>query len=169
MNNNKPLKPQKENLTQINKWSFWIDRGGTFTDILAKAPNGKLAPLKLLSENPGVYEDAAIEGIRQSLGLKPSDPIPADSIDTVKMGTTVATNTLLEHKGEPTLLLTSSGLKDVLEIGTQARADIFALNIIKPQMLYSKTISIDERIKADGTIIIPLNKEKTRDILKGTI
>lgn len=166
MNNNKPLKPQKENLTQINKWSFWIDRGGTFTDILAKAPNGKLAPLKLLSENPGVYEDAAIEGIRQSLGLKPSDPIPADSIDTVKMGTTVATNALLEHKGEPTLLLTSSGLKDVLEIGTQARADIFALNIIKPQMLYCKTIPIDERIKADGTIIIPLNIEKTRDILK---
>jgi 5-oxoprolinase (ATP-hydrolysing) len=166
MSSSKSLKPQKENLEKNNKWSFWIDRGGTFTDILAKDPNGDLHPLKLLSENPEAYEDAAIEGIRQSLNLEPSDPIPAHMIDTVKMGTTVATNALLEHKGKPTLLLTSAGLSDVLEIGTQARADIFALNIIKPQMLYSKTCAIEERINADGTIIIPLNIEKTKKVLQ---
>ncbi|GJM01095.1 MAG: 5-oxoprolinase [Methyloligella sp.] len=166
MNTRESTKPQKENLKKNNKWSFWIDRGGTFTDILAKAPNGDLHPLKLLSENPESYEDAAIEGIRQSFKLNPDEPIPAHMIDTIKMGTTVATNALLEHKGEPTLLLTSAGLSDVLEIGTQARADIFALNIIKPQMLYSKTLAIEERINADGTIIIPLNMEKTKEILQ---
>jgi 5-oxoprolinase (ATP-hydrolysing) len=166
MSTRKSTKPQKENLKQNKKWSFWIDRGGTFTDILAKAPNGDLTPLKLLSENPESYEDAAIEGIRQSFKLNPDEPIPAHMIDTIKMGTTVAINALLEHKGEPTLLLTSSGLSDVLEIGTQARADIFALNIIKPQMLYSKTLAIEERINADGTIIIPLNIEKTKEILQ---
>ncbi|MGH1407061.1 MAG: hydantoinase B/oxoprolinase family protein [Rhodomicrobiaceae bacterium] len=166
MSTRKSTKPQKENLKQNNKWSFWVDRGGTFTDILAKAPNGDLHPLKLLSENPESYEDAAIEGIRQSFKLNPDEPIPAHMIDTIKMGTTVATNALLEHKGEPTLLLTSSGLSDVLEIGTQARADIFALNIIKPQMLYSKTLAIEERINADGIIIIPLNMEKTKEILQ---
>lgn len=157
---------KNENQIENNKWSFWIDRGGTFTDILGKAPNGEIHPLKLLSENPASYEDAAIEGIRRTLNLKKEEPIPPSLIDTVKMGTTVATNALLEHKGEPTLLLTSEGLADALEIGTQARADIFALNIIKPEMLYKKSIAIEERIKADGTIITPLNLGKTKEILQ---
>lgn len=148
------------------KWSFWIDRGGTFTDILAKTPSGKIKSLKLLSVNPSQYDDAAIEGIRRCLELSHSDPIPGHMIDTVKMGTTVATNALLEHKGEPTLLLTSQGLADVLEIGTQARKDIFALNIIKPKMLYTKTIALEERIKADGTISTPLDLKKTKEILQ---
>lgn len=157
---------EKENQIENNKWSFWIDRGGTFTDILGKAPNGEIHPLKLLSENPASYEDAAIEGIRRTLKLKKEEPIPPSLIDTVKMGTTVATNALLEHKGEPTLLLTSEDLADALEIGTQARADIFALNIIKPEMLYKKSIAIEERIKADGTIITPLNLSKTKEVLQ---
>ena len=155
-----------ENHAQDEKWSFWIDRGGTFTDILAKSPEGHLTPIKLLSENPSAYEDAAIEAIRRTLKLTSNEPIPAHMIDTVKMGTTVATNALLEHKGEPTLLLTSEGLADALEIGTQARADIFALNIIKPEMLYTKSNAIEERIKADGTIITPLNISKTKEILQ---
>ena len=148
------------------KWSFLIDRGGTFTDVLALTPTGEIKPLKLLSENPEAYEDAGIEAIRRCLKLQPGDPIPQDTIDTIRMGTTVATNALLEQKGEPTLLVTSEGLSDCLEIGTQARPDIFALNIQKPTMLYKAAIPLEERRQADGTLITPLNQAHTRDVLK---
>ena len=143
--------------TSEPKWNFWIDRGGTFTDVVALRPDGTLAARKVLSENPGVYDDAALEGIRQFLGVASTAPIPADKIDTVKMGTTVATNALLERKGDPTVLVITAGLKDQLEIGYQARSDIFAKQIIKPEMLYSTVIEANERVRADGTIETPID------------
>ncbi|HWB45133.1 MAG TPA: hydantoinase/oxoprolinase N-terminal domain-containing protein, partial [Hyphomicrobiaceae bacterium] len=105
------------------RWHFWIDRGGTFTDVVAQAPDGRVLARKVLSNNPGAYDDAALAGIRQCLGLAADAPIPAERIASVKMGTTVATNALLERKGEPTLLVITQGLKDQLEIGYQARPD----------------------------------------------
>src|SRR5580693_7747074 len=133
-------------------WDFWIDRGGTFTDVVARRPDGALVAHKLLSENPEAYRDAAVQGIRDLLGLKPGEPIPAGRIGAVKMGTTVATNALLERKGERTLLVTTRGFRDALEIGYQARPKIFARNIIKPEQLYSEVVEVDERVLADGTI-----------------
>ena len=134
------------------KWDFWIDRGGTFTDIVGRAPNGTLHPYKLLSENPEAYKDAAVQGIRTLLGVKAGEPVPAHLIDTVKMGTTVATNALLERKGDRTALLITSGFGDMLEIGYQARPDIFAKEILKPELLYEKVMEVDERVLADGTV-----------------
>jgi len=139
------------------KWHFFIDRGGTFTDVVARAPDGRLLARKLLSENPGAYDDAALEAIRQFLGVGPDVPIPAERIGAVKMGTTVATNALLERKGDATLLVITRGLKDQLEIGTQARSDIFAKHITKPDMLYANVIAADERVRADGSIERPLD------------
>jgi 5-oxoprolinase (ATP-hydrolysing) len=141
-----------------NKWQFWIDRGGTFTDIVAKDKAGKLHTKKLLSENPEAYEDAALQGIREFLNIDKKDPIPAGQIEKVKMGTTVATNALLERKGEPTVLAITAGLGDILEIGHQARPDIFALDIIKSPLLYKDVIQIKERVKANGCIETPLNE-----------
>ncbi len=134
------------------RWQFWIDRGGTFTDVVGKSPQGRLVARKVLSENPGVYRDAALEGIRRILGLASDAAIPAGLIASVKMGTTVATNALLERKGEPTVLVITRGIEDQLEIGYQARPDIFARNIVKPSMLYDAVVGADERILADGTI-----------------
>ncbi|HWK38644.1 MAG TPA: hydantoinase/oxoprolinase N-terminal domain-containing protein, partial [Hyphomicrobium sp.] len=134
------------------KWQFFIDRGGTFTDVVARAPDGRLLARKLLSENPGAYDDAALEAIRRFLGVETGAEIPAERIAAVKMGTTVATNALLERKGDATALVITGGLKDQLEIGTQARPDIFAKRIIKPDMLYRRAIEADERVRADGTI-----------------
>ncbi|MGE3067601.1 MAG: hydantoinase/oxoprolinase family protein, partial [Hyphomicrobiaceae bacterium] len=139
------------------RWNFWIDRGGTFTDVVARTPDGSLLARKVLSENPGAYSDAALEGIRQFLGLASDAAIPADAIASVKMGTTVATNALLERKGERTLLVITEGLKDQLEIGYQARPDIFAKRIVKPQMLYTRVIEARERVRADGTVEQPLD------------
>ncbi len=156
--------PSESNSTA--KWSFWIDRGGTFTDILGRAPSGAVVPLKLLSENPGQYDDAAIEGIRRLLGLAPDEPIPKGKIDSVRMGTTVATNALLEHKGEPTLLLTNEGLRDALLIGNQARSDIFALNIQRHAMLYEAVATIPERTGPDGDILTPLDEAAARACLE---
>src|SRR6201984_970953 len=133
-------------------WDFWIDRGGTFTDVVGRRPDGSLVAHKLLSENPEAYRDAAVQGIRDLLGLKPGEAIPAGRIGAVKMGTTVATNALLERKGERTLLVTTRGFRDALEIGYQARPRIFAKNIIKPEQLYSGVVEIDERVLADGTV-----------------
>ena len=113
-------------------WQFWIDRGGTFTDFVAQAPDGKLTTLKLLSENPERYEDAAIQGIRELLGLADDAAIPVEAIDTVKMGTTVATNALLEHKGDRTVLVISKGFRDALRIGYQNRPHLFARHIVLP-------------------------------------
>src|SRR5438552_19035755 len=133
-------------------WDFWIDRGGTFTDIVGRRPNGTLVARKLLSENPEAYRDAAVAGIRDLLGLKDGEPIRPGSIGAVKMGTTVATNALLERKGERTLLLITKGFRDALKIGYQARPKIFARHIIKPEMLYERVVEVDERVRADGTV-----------------
>ncbi|SFO90480.1 5-oxoprolinase (ATP-hydrolysing) [Cohaesibacter marisflavi] len=144
------------------KWDFWIDRGGTFTDVVGRSPEGTLHPHKLLSENPEAYRDAAIQGIRDLLGVKTGDPIPSDQIDSVKMGTTVATNALLERKGEPTALFITKGFRDALEIGYQARPEIFAKEIIKPELLYHDVYEIDERIRADGSVETPLDEACAR-------
>lgn len=135
-----------------NRWDFWIDRGGTFTDVIGRDPTGKLHARKLLSENPGAYRDAAVQGIRDHLGLKAGEPIPAGLIGEVRMGTTVATNALLERKGDRTLLVTTRGFRDALRIGYQARPDIFAKEIIKPEQLYTAVVEVEERTLADGTV-----------------
>src|SRR5687767_8380159 len=114
------------------KWQFWIDRGGTFTDVVAETPDGRIVAHKLLSENPDAYADAAIQGIRDLMGLKPDEPIPSRRIAAVKMGTTVATNALLERKGDRTLLVITKGFGDALEIGYQARPRLFDRHIVKP-------------------------------------
>jgi len=133
-------------------WDFWIDRGGTFTDVVARSPDGKLIARKLLSENRQAYRDAAVQGIRECLGLSSGMPIPTGKIGAVKMGTTVATNALLERKGERTALLITKGFRDALKIGYQARPKIFAKQIIKPEMLYERVVEVDERVHADGTV-----------------
>ena len=133
-------------------WEFWIDRGGTFTDVIGRRPDGALVAHKLLSENPEAYRDAAVHGIRHLLGLEPGAAIPSDRIAAVKMGTTVATNALLERKGDRTLLLITKGFRDALRIGYQARPKIFARHIIKPDMLYERVVEVDERVRADGTV-----------------
>jgi 5-oxoprolinase (ATP-hydrolysing) len=133
-------------------WDFWIDRGGTFTDVVGRAPDGHLTAHKLLSENPEAYADAAVQGIRDLLGLKSGEPIPAGRVGAVKMGTTVATNALLERKGDRTLLLITKGFRDALKIGYQARPKIFALEIIKPDLVYERVAEVDERVRADGTV-----------------
>jgi 5-oxoprolinase (ATP-hydrolysing) len=134
------------------KWDFWIDRGGTFTDVIGRDPQGQLHPRKLLSENPEAYADAAIQGIRDLLGLKAGAAISANAIGDVKMGTTVATNALLERKGDRVLLLITKGFRDALRIAYQARPDIFAKEIILPEQLYERVIEIDERVRADGCV-----------------
>ena len=133
-------------------WDFWIDRGGTFTDVIGRDPAGNLHARKMLSENPGAYRDAAVQGIREHLGLKAGEPIPTGIIGEVRMGTTVATNALLERKGDRTLLVTTKGFRDALRIGYQARPDIFAKQIILPEALYDAVEEIDERVLADGTV-----------------
>ena len=143
--------------TSGSGWQFWIDRGGTFTDVVAKAPDGRLATHKLLSENPERYPDAAIQGIRDMLGLSAGQPIPAEAIDAVKMGTTVATNALLERKGEPTLLVVTKGFADALRIAYQVRPRLFARNVVLPELLYSRVVEVDERVMADGTVETPLD------------
>ena len=148
------------------KWEFWIDRGGTFTDIVAKSPDGPLETLKLLSENNGHYEDAAIHGIREILKLNTYESIPEGLISAVKMGTTVATNALLERKGDPTLLLITEGLKDLLRIGYQNRPKLFDLEIKKPSLLYSEVKEIPGRLDASGTVIYPLNEARAFEFLR---
>jgi len=143
-------------------WRFWIDRGGTFTDIVARAPSGRLHAAKLLSDNPGQYEDAAVEGIRRMLELAPGEPIPDERIEHVRMGTTVATNALLERRGEATALVTTRGFRDALFIGHQARPDIFALDIRRPEQLCTRVIEIDERVTADGRVLVEPDGERIR-------
>src|SRR5580700_4759358 len=138
--------------TTSDSWEFWIDRGGTFTDVIGRRPDGGLVSHKLLSENPEAYRDAAVHGIRHLLGLAPGAAIPSDRIAAVKMGTTVATNALLERKGERTLLLITKGFRDALRVGYQARPKIFARHIVKPDMLYECVAEVDERVRADGTV-----------------
>jgi 5-oxoprolinase (ATP-hydrolysing) len=146
------------------RWDFWVDRGGTFTDVVGRDPRGRLHARKLLSENPA-YEDAAVHAIRDLLRLAAGAPIPAGAIGVVKMGTTVATNALLERRGERTLLVTTKGFRDALEIGYQARPKIFALDIVKPDQLYSSVVEVDERVLADGTVETEPDLEATRAAL----
>ena len=149
-----------------SRWDFWIDRGGTFTDIVARAPDGHLIARKLLSENPDRYEDAALQGIRDILGVPATEPLPQARIGAVKMGTTVATNALLERKGERTLFLTTRGFADALRIGYQNRPHLFRLRIEKPSMLFERVAEVDERVTAEGEVLTPLDEEGTRRILK---
>jgi 5-oxoprolinase (ATP-hydrolysing) len=141
-----------------SRWQFWIDRGGTFTDIVGKRPDGTLVTHKLLSENPEQYKDAAVAGIRYLLGLKPGELVRSDLVECVKMGTTVATNALLERKGEPTLLVTTRGFRDALRIAYQNRPRLFDRNIVLPELLYSAVIEAQERVGADGEIVISLDE-----------
>ncbi len=147
-------------------WEFWIDRGGTFTDVVARQPDGHTRTLKLLSENPERYADAAVAGIREAMGLGPDDPIPAGSIRAVKMGTTVATNALLERKGERVLLLVTAGFGDLLRIGTQARPALFDLHIRRPDLLYERVAEVPERLDATGAPVTPLDEAATRAALR---
>ncbi len=148
-----------------DRWQFWIDRGGTFTDIVARRPDGALVTHKLLSEDPAQYRDAAVAGIRRLLGLAADTPITPDLVECVKMGTTVATNALLERKGEPTLLVTTRGFRDALRIGYQERPRIFDRHIVLPELLYSRVIEAHERVDADGSVVVPLDEAHLRERL----
>src|SRR5450432_4217438 len=141
------------------RWQFWIDRGGTFTDIVARRPDGQLVTHKLLSENPERYRDAAVYGIRELLGLPPGAPIPVAAIEAVKMGTTVATNALLERRGERTALIITRGFGDALRIAYQNRPKLFVRNIVLPTLLYDRVIEIDERMGAHGDVVLPLDAD----------
>jgi 5-oxoprolinase (ATP-hydrolysing) len=150
----------------MGRWEFWIDRGGTFTDVVGRAPDGGLHTLKLLSENPDRYRDAAVEGMRRLLQLHPDEAISPALVACVKMGTTVATNALLERKGEPTVLVITRGFRDALRIASQARPKLFDLHIVLPELLYERVIEADERIGAHGEIIQPLDEDALSDSLR---
>ncbi|MDT9188279.1 MAG: hydantoinase B/oxoprolinase family protein [Limnospira sp. PMC 894.15] len=153
-----------ENL--VNKYQFWVDRGGTFTDIIARKPDGSLVTHKLLSENPQRYQDAVVAGIKEILGIGLHEPIPENCISEVKMGTTVATNALLERQGDRTVLIITKGFKDALRIGYQNRPDIFAQEIILPSLLYERVIEAEERYSAQGEELQPLQLEPLKIALK---
>ncbi len=146
-------------------WQFWIDRGGTFTDIVAQRPDGRLETLKLLSENPEHYRDAAAQGIREILGLAWEDIIPVEQISSIKMGTTVATNALLERDGERTLLCVTNGFRDALRIAYQHRPGLFDLHIVRPELLYERVVEIHERVSATGEILNQLDIDGSRLML----
>ncbi|AGU50485.1 5-oxoprolinase [Variovorax paradoxus B4] len=141
-----------------SRWQFWIDRGGTFTDLVGRDPEGGLHTLKLLSENPEQYKDAAVEGIRRLLKLAPGESVTPERVECVKMGTTVATNALLERKGEPTVLVTTAGFRDALRIATQARPRLFDRRIVLPELLYQRVIEAGERMDAQGGVVQPLDE-----------
>lgn len=149
-----------------SRWQFWIDRGGTFTDLVGRDPEGDLHTLKLLSENPEQYRDAAVEGIRRLLKLKPGEAVTPERVECVKMGTTVATNALLERKGEPTVLVTTAGFRDALRIATQARPRLFDRRIVLPELLYQRVIEADERMDAQGDVVQLLDEEALRSALQ---
>ncbi len=146
-------------------WQFWVDRGGTFTDIVGRSPDGSLVTHKLLSHNPEQYRDAAVAGIRHLLGLAPGEPVTRAQVECVKMGTTVATNALLERKGEPTLLVTTRGFRDALRIAYQNRPRLFDRHIVLPELLYERVIEAVERIGAHGEVHEPLDQEHLRERL----
>ncbi len=142
-----------------NKWEFWIDRGGTFTDVVARRPDGEIVVHKLLSDNPERYKDSSIQGIKDILGTEQDSAIDVGDIAAIKMGTTVATNALLERQGEPTLLVTTKGFADALRIGYQNRPDLFALHIELPEMLYTEVVEVDERVDAHGDVLLELDED----------
>jgi 5-oxoprolinase (ATP-hydrolysing) len=148
------------------RWEFWVDRGGTFTDVVARRPDGSLAVRKLLSEDPERYEDAVVAGVRDLLGVRPGQPVLADSIGAVRLGTTVATNALLERRGEPTVLVTTRGFADALRIGYQNRPRIFAREIVLPEQLYARVIEADERVGAHGEVVVPLDESAVAAALR---
>ncbi|MDH3695269.1 MAG: hydantoinase B/oxoprolinase family protein, partial [Gammaproteobacteria bacterium] len=152
--------------TDSQRWQFWIDRGGTFTDVVARTPAGELKTLKLLSDNPEQYRDAALQGIRTALDTRSDDAIPAQLIEAVKMGTTVATNALLERKGDRTALVITRGFRDALRIGYQNRPDIFARHIVLPELLYEQVNEVDERYNAKGEELVAVNSESARKELQ---
>ncbi|MFC6065228.1 hydantoinase B/oxoprolinase family protein [Streptomyces ochraceiscleroticus] len=147
------------------RWEFWIDRGGTFTDVVARRPDGALVTRKLLSHHPERYDDAAVAGVREVLGLGPGEPVPAERVAVVKMGTTVATNALLERKGEPTVLVTTRGFKDALRIAYQNRPRLFDRHIVLPDALYDRMIEVPERVDAHGETVTPLDADAAREAL----
>ena len=149
-----------------SRWQFWIDRGGTFTDVVGKLSDGRLVTHKLLSDNPEQYRDAAVAGIRHLLGLKPGQPVTPDQVECVKMGTTVATNALLERKGEPTLLVTTRGFRDALRIAYQNRPRLFDRRIVLPELLYSRVIEAEERVGAHGDVVQALDEGRLREQLQ---
>jgi 5-oxoprolinase (ATP-hydrolysing) len=149
-----------------NRWQFWIDRGGTFTDVVGKRPDGTLVTHKLLSENPEQYRDAAVAGIRHLLGLQAGEPVTPELVECVKMGTTVATNALLERKGEATLLVTTQGFGDALRIAYQNRPRLFDRQIVLPELLYSAVVEAQERVTVDGEVLQPLDEAHLRTQLK---
>jgi len=153
-------------ISKASGWQFWIDRGGTFTDIVAKRPDGTILTHKLLSENPERYRDAAIQGIRELLGLPPGASLADAAIDAVKMGTTVATNALLERKGERVVLAITRGFADQLRIAYQNRPKLFARRIVLPELLYERVVEIAERMSAQGEVLTPLETESARRELK---
>ncbi len=165
-----PLEPRSSSTFPLSpgqgRWQFWIDRGGTFTDIVAQAPDGTQQVHKLLSENPERYVDAPLQGIRDLMGVAATEPIPAEQISMVKMGTTVATNALLERKGDRTLLITTVGFRDALRIGYQHRPDIFARHIVLPEMLYEQVIEVKARVAADGAVVLPLDDGVEAELLR---
>src|SRR5438105_15890786 len=150
----------------MSGWQFWIDRGGTFTDVVARRPDGSIVTHKLLSENPERYRDAALAGIRHLLGLGAGDAIPGAQIEAVKMGTTVATNALLERKGEPTVLFITRGFRDALRIAYQNRPRLFERHIVLPEMLYARVFEVEERIGARGEVLLPLALRQTQEDLE---
>src|SRR2546423_7709610 len=150
----------------VEKWQFWIDRGGTFTDIVALRPDGRILAHKLLSDNPGRYRDAAIAGIRELLAVPPGAAIPGEKIEVVKMGTTVATNALLERKGERTVLFITRGFRDALRIAYQNRPRLFDRQIVLPEMLYAGVFEVEERIGAKGEVVVPLAFRQTQKDLE---
>ncbi|MEQ8318873.1 MAG: hydantoinase B/oxoprolinase family protein [Rhodospirillales bacterium] len=147
-------------------WQIWIDRGGTFTDLVARKPNGELVTHKLLSENPEQYEDAALQGIRDLLGIDKSASIPAGKVDAVKMGTTVATNALLERKGDRTALVITKGFGDALRIGYQNRPRLFDMNIKLPELVYETVLEADERVTVDCEVLTPLDENALKQGLQ---
>ncbi|WP_030691320.1 hydantoinase B/oxoprolinase family protein [Streptomyces globisporus] len=140
------------------RWEFWIDRGGTFTDVVGRRPDGRLVSRKVLSHDPARRQDAAVAGIRLLLGLGPGDPVPADRVAVVKMGTTVATNALLERRGEPTVLLITEGFRDALRIAYQNRPRLFDRHIVLPEAVYARVIEVPERVDARGRVVRPLDE-----------
>src|SRR5947207_4110055 len=154
-------------IAAADRWQFWIDRGGTFTDIVGRKPGGALVTHKLLSDNPEQYPDAALAGIRDLLGVAREAPVPVERIDAVKMGTTVATNALLERKGEPTVLFVTKGFRDQLRIAYQNRPRIFDRHIRMPELLYRKVVEVDERMDAHGAVVAPLDESAVAAALAG--
>src|SRR6188508_1165297 len=150
----------------MSGWQFWIDRGGTFTDIVAKRPDGSLVTHKLLSENPGRYRDAAVAGVRELLGVDADTPVPGELVEVVRMGTTVATNALLERKGERTVLVITRGFGDALRIGYQNRPRLFERHIRLPEMLYERVIEVDERMSATGEQLATVDIAAARRALR---